>query len=264
MLNSYDEIYTCYIALILIGCILLMFKGCSNNKNADVEVGEKVKKILVKYYTGEPELVSILEKCIKIVQQYYSEIFTPNPIYEKVFLVEVLQALLINTTLSYSYEYNETLSTTLKSGVTQISQLALSEIIPTLSPQYIEDCYNFRAKEYLFLFNISCKKQFLTEAEVPEQYHNVLFTTLVSHIKIFYSKDIKYFSDYIESPPLVNEKVFNKLSYDEKEVSYDNNKLLEMMYLLYEESGKLGYHLNSLQQQEQELTYKIRKALYYF
>ena len=77
-------------------------------------IEENILELLSKYYLKETELDSFNKKCIKIATNYYKKIFPPNPIYEKIFITEVIQAFFIISISLYELKYNSIISIGLK------------------------------------------------------------------------------------------------------------------------------------------------------
>ena len=223
-------------------------------------IEENILELLSKYYLKETELDSFNKKCIKIATNYYKKIFPPNPIYEKIFITEVIQAFFIISISLYELKYNSIISMGLKNGISLLVENVISDLIPTIQTKYIRSCFMFREKQYMFFFEYAMNKLFLTQNDIAINQNKLFFMTL-SNIKILYDKDIEYFEQNHKAIPIVNEKVFNSTSYKSININKENSIFLQMIYELYKECNNLTEYVDKLMEEEQELRYTIRKTL---
>lgn len=223
-------------------------------------VDKETNILLSKYYSSETELLNLTERCIKIASLYYNKIFPTNPIYKKIFIAEVIQAVFINSSILYLLNHNNEISIALKEGIELIVQKVLNNFIPIVQSNYIKDCYTFRIKQYAKFFENSMNKLFLTQNDIVEQQHKLFFMTL-SNIKVFYNKDIEYFEQSEEAIPLVNERSFNVTPYKVINIKTEKRIFLEMLYMLYKECRLLAVQMNKLITEEPKLRKNIEKII---
>lgn len=223
-------------------------------------IDKETNVLLSKYYSSEAELLKIAERCSEIASCYYNKIFLPNPIYEKIYIAEVIQAVFINSLALYPLKYDYEISTALKDGIILLIQKVLQDFIPTIQSKYIKDCYTFRIKQYSKFFANSMNKLFLTQNDIAEHQHKLFFMTL-SNMKILYDKDIEYFEQSEKAIPLVNDKVFNATPYKAINVIKEKRIFLEMIYMLYKECHLLVAQFDKLITDEPKLRKNIGKII---
>lgn len=223
-------------------------------------IEKNILELLSKYYLKETELDNFSKRCIKIATNYYKKTFPPNPIYEKIFISEVVQAFFIISISLYELKYNSIISLGLKNGISQLIEKIISNLIPIIQTKYINSCFVFREKQYMFFFEYAMNKLFLTQNDIATHQNKLFFITL-SNIKILYDKDIEYFEQNSKAIPIVNEKIFNSRPYKPINITKENKIFLQMICELYKECNNLTEYFDKLMENEQELRYTIRKAL---
>lgn len=223
-------------------------------------INKETKKLLYQYYSSDPELNLFFNNFIETYSQYYETIFPKNEIYKKIFIAEALITYSITTIALYKFKYNSEISTSLIRGIKNIVIDKISILIPTVSTQYIENCYIFREKQYKIFFQNVINRLFLTENKINKLYNKIFFMTILN-TKIFYDKDIVYFEHTPNAIPLINEKNFNNTDFSTIDIKTENKSFLKMAYSIYTECNILAEKLNNLLKEENILSKKLRKII---
>lgn len=170
------------------------------------------KKLFSKCFASDENLLKIIDNCINISEDYFDAIALSDPIHKKIYISEVIQAVIVNSLSMFIDMINSKPPRYLIKGLSLMNKEIVKTYIPTVTENYINSCYYFRINQYKAFYYYTANSKLYKHDEIKKNNADLHMAAL-AQLEVFYNNDIMFFQTNTYAIPIVNESAFKKLHF---------------------------------------------------